>query len=150
MLTVTKQYKSGRTKKVHTIELFSSAKEFPITRRQVLQNWLLHDSGIGSDMESIDRRLATLSLYSSEGKTNEVFNETMNLRFTFFSMLQGIDYKTRSFACFVATINGKEYNDLTSEGLKKTAEAIAALNITDSEMDVWFEDVKKKLIRNSE
>lgn len=131
-----------------TLELYASPKEMSITRRQALQKWILHDSGIGNDMYAVDQRLAKLLAFSSAGKVEEVHNEAINLRYTFFSMLQGIDYTTRSFACFVGRINGDERNDISDQGLKDTAEAIGAIGFTSEEVDEWFKDVKKNLMPN--
>lgn len=132
----------------HTLELYASAKEMPITRRQALQKWILHDSGIGSDMESIDKRLTNVLVFATNGKTEEMKGEILNLRYTFFSMLQGIDYKSRAFACFIARVNGEEMNDISDDGLRATAAKLGELQFTFDEIDSWFEDVKKKLIPN--
>lgn len=132
----------------HTIELYASPKEMPIARRHILQKWLLHDSGIGNDMNAVDQRLAQLLTYSHAGKMEEVQTEVTNLRYTFFSMLQGIDYTTRSFACFVGKINGESQNDISDQGIKETSAKLAELQFTDEEIKTWFEDVKKNLMRN--
>jgi len=132
----------------NTLELYASAKEMPITRRQALQKWILHDSGIGSDMESVDKRLANVLVFATNAKFEEMKGEVLNLRYTLFSMLQGIDYKSRAFACFVSKINGEQVNDISDDGLKETARKLGELQFTFEEIDSWFEEVKKKLIPN--
>jgi hypothetical protein len=132
----------------HKIELYGSIKEIPITRYKALQLLLLQDSGIGSDMGAIDHKLERILMFANAGKTDETREEVLNLRYTFHSMLKGLDYKTRAFGCLVSKINGVQQADLTDEGLKNTVKVMEDLNISSEELNVWWEDLKKNLIPN--
>lgn len=132
----------------NTIELYASIKELPITRYRLLQSLLIQDSGIGADMAAVDERLQRIILFASSGKIDETKEEAMNLRYTFFSMLNKISYKSKAFACFVSKINGVESRDISDEGLKNTVETIESFGSSMEQLENWFDDVKKKLIPN--
>jgi hypothetical protein len=40
------------------LELFGSIKELPIVRHKLMQQYLLQDGGIGSDINAIDERIS--------------------------------------------------------------------------------------------
>lgn len=132
----------------HSIELFSTIKELPIQRHKAMQAMLLQDSGIGSDMSSIDQRLSSAITFLNANKPAEAATEIANFRYAIFSMAEKIDYKTKSFACLVKSINGKEFIDLTNEGLEAVCVEIEATNISREELDNHFENVKKNLTPN--
>lgn len=136
------------TENKNTIELYASIKELPITRYRLLQSLLIQDSGIGADMAAVDERLQRIILFASSGKIDETKEEAMNLRYTFFSMLNKISYKSKAFACFVSKINGVESRDISDEGLKNTVETIESFGSSMEQLENWFDDVKKKLIPN--
>ncbi|MEN6622147.1 MAG: hypothetical protein ABFD50_11425 [Smithella sp.] len=132
----------------NTIELFASIKELPITRYRLLQSLLIQESGIGSDMAAVDERLQRIIMFAASGKTDETKEEAMNLRYTFFSMLNKLNYKTKAFACFVWKINGVESTDISDEGLNRTVKCIEDFGVSMEQLEGWFDDVKKKLIPN--
>lgn len=136
------------TDKGNTIELFGSIKELPIARYKTLQTVLLQDSGIGSDMAAIDQRLERILMFANAEKPQETREEVLNLRYSFYSMLKGLDYKTRAFACMISKINGVSQSDLSDEGLKSTVKVIEDLNVSYEQVESWWEDLKKKLIQN--
>ena len=140
MITITENY--------NTIELFASIKELPITRYRLLQSLLIQESGIGSDMAAVDERLQRILMFAASGKADETKEEAMNLRYTFFSMLNKLNYKTKAFACFVWKINGVESNDISDEGLNRTVKCIEDFGVSMEQLEGWFDDVKKKLIPN--
>lgn len=136
------------TENNNTIELFASIKELPITRYRLLQSLLIQESGIGSDMAAVDERLQRIIMFAASGKTDETKEEAMNLRYTFFSMLSKLNYKTKAFACFVWKINGVESTDISDEGLNRTVKCIEDFGVSMEQLEGWFDDVKKKLIPN--
>lgn len=138
------------TKLDNVLEVYASPKELPIPRYKAMQLFILQDTGIGSDMHAVDTRLQSLMMFAGAGaeKLTELHTELHNLRFTFFSLIKGLDYKTRSFACLVAKINGIEYNDISDDGLAKVAAEIERIGFSVEELDEHFSEVKKKLILN--
>lgn len=130
------------------VTLFSSIKELPLSRYKAMQNYVLQDSGIGNTMQDIDRHLQNTVVLLGKEKLTESKTELTNLRYSFYSMVNGIDYKTKAFACLVKQINGLMCDDISTDGLNTTVEALETLGITVGEVDELWQDVKKKLIPN--
>jgi hypothetical protein len=130
------------------IELYSSIKELPITRYKLMQQYLIQDSGIGSSITDIDTHLSKTILLLQNSKLEEAKEELANLRYNFFSILSGLDFKCRAFSCLIKTINGESVSDFSPEGLTKITDKISILT-TEDVSDNW-EKVKKKLILNLE
>jgi hypothetical protein len=128
------------------IELFSGIKEMPITRFKIFQNYILQDSGIGNTIEDIDKHLSNTIMFLSNDKKEEAKEELVNTRYSFFSMINGISYKTKSFACLVSKIDAETYNDLSTEGLDAVVKKIESLGIATEEVLTHWENVKKNLI----
>lgn len=131
---------------IENIQLYSSIKELPIVRYKLMQSYLLQDSGIGSSVEDMDKRIEKSVVFIANDRRDEAKEELTNLRYTVFSMLQGIDYKSKSFSCLVHSINGKECDDLTTEGLEATAKQIEGISV--ESLEKHFDEIKKKLISN--
>lgn len=129
-----------------TIELYSGIKELPIQRFKIFQNYLLQDSGIGNTMEDIDKHLANTIMFLGADKKTEAKEELTNVRYTFYSLLNGIDYKTKSFACLVKKIDGLEYADLSTEGLDNVVNKLEEIGATIEEIQSHWHQVKKNLI----
>lgn len=128
--------------------LYSSIKELPQSRYRTMQHYLLHDSGIGNTMADIDRHLNNSIVFLSNSKTAECKTELANLRYSFYSMINGIDYKTKAFACLVKEIDGVLYDDITADGLNTAVEAITALDLSNDELENIWMDVKKNWMLN--
>ena len=145
MYSITHTKTVGKKKVHHRMELFSSAKEMPIKRHKAMVLMLVQEAGLGG-MDSLDKRLMNTMMLMEAGKAYEASTELQNFRFAFFSLLLGLDYKTKAFACLVANINGKEYNDITDDGLKKVQAEIEDIGFSGDQLDEHFGVVKKKLI----
>lgn len=130
------------------IVLYSSIKELPLARYKAMQNYLLQDSGIGNTMADIDRHLHNAILFLGSTKTAECKEELTNLRYSFFSMVNGIDYKTKSFACLVKRIDDVVCDDITSDGLTSTVDALVASELAAADVETVWTDVKKNWMQN--
>jgi hypothetical protein len=130
------------------LELFGSIKELPIVRHKLMQQYLLQDGGIGSDINAIDERISKLVNFLEHGRPDEAKEELTNLRYALFSGISGLDFKCRAFACFVNKINGEQCSDLSSDGITRTVEILSTITVGDLEQH--WETVKKKLILSSE
>ena len=128
------------------ITIYGEAKEMPIARFNDLQKYSVIQSGIGHTMQDIDARYAKVAAFIAEGKTAEAIKELENSRFAILSTMQGVNYATHCFATFIKSIDGVEYNDLSDEGLDATLAAIIATDITQYDVEIAVEEVKKKSI----
>lgn len=138
------------TAKINNTEItaYGSIKEMPVTRYKLMQQYLLQESGLGSTMEDIDRRLISLMTFAGHGKTDEVREEANNLRFSIFSTLNGLDYKNKALACFIVNIGPKKCDDLSNDGISRTVEYLEKIGSNVGELEELWEMVKKNLIQN--
>lgn len=131
-----------------SIVLYSSIKELPIQRYRVMQNYMLQDSGIGNDMAAIDRHLQNCVLFLGSDKKEECKEEIINLRYSFYSLINGVDYKTKSFACLIKQIGNVVFDDISTDGLNATVKSLVEINPATQEIETIWVDVKKNLIAN--
>lgn len=133
-----------------TFELFGSIKELPIVRHKRMQHFLLQESGIGSTVADFDNHLnKVVSLLQSQ-KHDDATNELTNLRYSFFSTISELDFKSMAFACMINKIDGQEMTDISSEGLATVVQLLHDTNLSVEELEGHWDNVKKKLIPNSE
>ena len=127
------------------VKLYASIKEMPIRLYNLSQKYLLQDMGIGSDMNAIDDHFSTLDSYLSAGKIEEALQERENQRFAFFTMIQGVSYKSLSFACHVHSIAGELITDHSEEALNKIMDSF---DFSMSECENILDDLKKNFELN--
>lgn len=131
-----------------TVKLYSSIKEMPIVLHNRVQAYLLQDSGIGSDINSIDDHFKQMDNYSAAGQWQELAIERNNLRYNFFMMLEGIDFKSPSFACFIHSINNEPLLDYSEENLLKTINELSLKGLTMQMLEDQMMDLKKNFNPN--
>jgi len=127
----------------HSIVLYDSIDELPMKRFHKFNKMMLVDSGIGSDLNDIDRHLERIKAFVRQKENDHAMLEIENLRTNFFFVFQGLSPKYLAFAALVKEIDGKECDDLTDDGLKNVVE-----KLSDTPIDVLnkeIEDVKKKI-----
>lgn len=94
-------------------QFYSSIKEMPIERYNTLQLFLMQDSGIGSTMKDVDNHFKQLDVFLSAGKIQEAINERQNLHMNLYSMINKINVKSKALACFVHSVDGREFDQET-------------------------------------
>lgn len=132
-----------------SFRISESIKELPIHRFSEFQKYLLQDSGIGSDIESIYRHSEKLDIFLASNKVQEAINERANQHFNFFYMLNRISITHLTFAVFVDSIDDKPVTDYSESNLLLVCEQLGKVNgLQRQELESILEDVKKKLIPN--
>lgn len=127
----------------HKVELYDAIDELPMARFHKYNKMLLIDSGIGSDMADVDRHLERVVLFINNKDLAAAQAELDNLRQNVYFIQENVSPKCLAFAVLVAKIDGKETNDLSDDGLKKTAAIIN--NISVGEFEQLFDTSKKKI-----
>lgn len=125
-----------------------SPKELTIDRYTEFQKYLLQDSGIGSDIESVYRHSEKLDAFLSAGKIEEAIAERANQHYNFYLMLNKISLTHLAFALFVESIDDKPITDYSDFGLKLISGRLASIGVRRDQLEAVLEDVKKKLIPN--
>ena len=130
-----------------TIKLYDSIDELPIVNFQKYNKYILIDSGLGSDIESVDEHIVNLAKLIKTD-LNKAQTELQNLRQTMHLVVSEISPKYLAFASLIHSIDGKEVKDLSDENLKNIISSIS--EIKHSTIAEMLMRVKKKLISELE
>jgi len=127
----------------YEVELYDSIDELSMLRFHKYNKMLLIDAGIGSDLSDFDARIEKARVYCTTKAPELALLELDNLRQTVYFIQSGINTKHLAFTVLVKSIDGKETNDLSIEGLQKVLEMFS--DIPHTEMTAQMEAVKKKI-----
>lgn len=105
----------------HIYEIYDSIDDMPIINFQKFNKLLLIDSGLGSDIDSIDTHLVNLAklIKTDMSKAQQ---EIQNLRQTMYMVSAGISPKYLAFTALIRSIDGKINTDLSDDNLKRILE----------------------------
>lgn len=128
------------------IELFYSIDEMPMTRYNAMQKQLLQDVYVGSDFAAISKHFNNLDFYLQNKKIAEAQQERLNMHNGMYMQLNEYNTSMRIMCAMIKKIDGKDYTDLTDEGLERASKALGDTDITKGELDKYLTEVKKKLM----
>ena len=124
------------------VELYDSIDDMPIKRFHRYNKYLIVDSGVGADISNADNHIERAMRFIKQNPTHAL-QELENLRQCLYLVQQEISPKHWAFAVLVKSIDGKEQDDISDEGLKKVIETLGGTTI--SETDHIMDSVKKKI-----
>ena len=101
------------------IRVYDSIDEMPIINFQKYNKYLLIDSGIGSDADDIDAHIIKIAKFIKVNDNKKALQELQNMRQNMYMVNNEISPKYLAFAALIHSIDGKEVNDLSDDGLKK-------------------------------
>lgn len=101
------------------VRVYDSIDEMPIVNFQKYNKYLLIDSGIGSDADDIDAHIVKIAKYIKSNNNRKALQELQNMRQNIYMVNSEISPKYLAFAALIHSIDGKEVNDLSDDGLKK-------------------------------
>ena len=135
------------TQNGNKIVLYNSIHDLNFQRSHAFTKYMGMDADIGGDMQAVAKHYEKLFMFSNNPKEMkvELQKEAYNLYFFWFLVLENFNPQYLSFACMVHSIDGKEYNDITEDGLIETVKAVSYTGLTAGEMGDWLENVKKNL-----
>ena len=131
-----------------TLNLYSSIKEMPVKLHNLCQKFLLQDSGIGTNLSSIDEHFSTLDTLLASAKVDEARTERANLRYNMFMILEGLDFKSPAFACFIHSVNGSKVDDYSEEALNNLIESLSERGLTMQMVEDQLFELKKNFNLN--
>lgn len=126
----------------HTVEFYDTIEELPIVRFHKYEKLLLVDSGVGSDIHSLDQRLLKVREFLAAGKPEQAQKELENLRQCVFMIQNELSPKHRAFAALVTKIDGQDCNNLSDDALAEVTEKLN--DVPRKELTAKLEAVKKK------
>lgn len=101
------------------VRVYDSIDEMPIVNFQKYNKYLLIDSGIGSDADDIDAHIVKIAKYIKSNDSKKALQELQNMRQNVYMVNSEISPRYLAFAALIHSIDGKEINDLSDDGLKK-------------------------------
>ena len=107
----------------HELKLYDSIDEMPIVNFQKYNKYIIVDSGLGSDIDSVDEHLVNLAKLIRSDK-DKAQQELQNLRQTMHLIVSGISPNYLAFAALIHSIDGKVVEDLSNENLKSIIEKL--------------------------
>lgn len=127
----------------HKVRIYTDIDELPMVRFHKYNRMLLVDAGVGSDISDFDAHIERVVRYIRGGKNDEAAKELENLRQNVYMILSGQSPKDLSFACLVASIDGKATDDLSDDGLRRVVAMLS--DGTKKEASDRLSEAKKKI-----
>lgn len=109
------------------IQLYDSIDEMPIVNFQKYNKCVLIDSGLGSDIDSIDNHIVDIAKYVKNGDTKNALQELQNMRQTMHMIVSGVSPKNLAFAALIYSIDGVEQKNLSDEHLQEIMDELNEL-----------------------
>lgn len=132
----------------HTLEMYDSITELPITRYQEYNRYVMIDSGIGSDMNDADGHILTLRRLVAAGKMEEADTQLVNMRQNLAFVVSNTSPRMNSFVPLIATMNGRPVSDLSPENVQKLLAELDRKGLTAGKVLGFLTAVKKKWSRS--
>lgn len=105
-------------------KLYDSIDELPIVNFQKYNKYMLIDSGIGSDIDDVDRHITQVAKYIKAGDQQSAIQELQNMRQNMYMIASNISPKHLAFAALIHSINGEVVTDLSDENLGRIIDEI--------------------------
>lgn len=126
------------------VRLYESIDEMPIVNYQKYNKYVLLDSNLGSDIESVDEHIIRIAKYISKDDKANAMQELQNMRQNMHMVVNDISPNSMAFAALIYSIDGKEQKDLSDTHLREIMEELRDMPYgVFTEMLAW---VKKKTL----
>jgi hypothetical protein len=127
------------------VEIYSDI-QMPVTTYIDYNRFLLIDSGIGADLESLDAHIGKIAYHIQKGEKDEAITVLTNFRTCYDFMLKNTNPELLSFAALIKSVNGEEWTDRSDEGLSRLVEILGRKGLTMAKVRYFTDKVKKNLI----
>jgi len=127
----------------HTVQVYNAIDELPTERFFTYNRMMLLDSGIGGDLDAIDTHITKAMKYVQLGKKDEAQQVLMNMRTSFYFVMENLNPKHLSYAALVYSIDGKVQHDFSDEALRAMVTQFSSWGANKSYYDTAIEVVKK-------
>ena len=124
---------------------YETPQDLPIRRYQKFNKYLMIASEVGETIADYDKRMGRAIVYLKNNDTANAAKELQNCRQGVFNALEEYTPTGLALACMVKSIDGKQYNDLTNEGLNSVLDALNEQGYTRGALVANIERLKKKL-----
>lgn len=125
------------------IEVYDSIEELPMINFQKYNKYLLIDSGIGSDVDSIDEHVVKIAKLINIGDSVKAIQELQNMRQNLYMINSEISPRYLAFAALIHKVDGKRIYDMSDDGLKSVLQNIK--EIKHNKILAFLLEFKKKI-----
>lgn len=101
------------------IKLYDSIDEMPIVNFQKYNRCILIDSGLGSDIDSVDAHIVNIAKYINKGDKKNAMQELQNMRQNMHMVVSNVSPKNLAFAALIHSIDDKEQKDISDAHLQE-------------------------------
>lgn len=112
------------TIKGHVIKLYDSIDELPIVNFQKYNKCILIDSGLGSDVDSVDSHIVNIAKFINSDNKKQALLELQNMRQNLYMIVSNVSPKNLAFAALIHSIDGEEQKDLSDAHLQELIDTI--------------------------
>lgn len=113
--------------KNHKIKLYDSIDELPIVNFQKYNKCILIDSGLGSDIDSIDGHIINIAKHINSGNKAKALQELQNMRQNMHMIVNKVSPKYMAFAALIYSIDDKEQKDLSDSHLQELIDELGEM-----------------------
>ena len=125
--------------------LYDGIEEMPAYNFSRYNFFLMLDSGIGADIDSIAQRLGNMFRLSKSGKHEKYEIENNNLLQSFVFIIENTTPEHLCFVPWIHSINGERIVDLSDNAVKETILRISQGGLTVGFIRKFLKSIKKKL-----
>ena len=131
------------------IKFYQDIDETPVDLYNLFNEYSLKDSEIGNTMEAIDKKHSNLATLIAHKRHEDALQALNNLYQTYWSALNGVNYKSLSFGCFIHSVDGIKVEDYSEDGLKLLLHTLSKRGLTMKIVKQEIANVKKNFKRSS-
>lgn len=113
--------------KNHIIKLYDSIDELPIVNFQKYNKCILIDSGLGSDVDSVDSHIVNIARFINSDDKKQAMLELQNMRQNLYMIVSNVSPKHLAFAALIHSIDGKEQKDLSDNHLQELIDELSEM-----------------------
>ena len=134
------EFKIGKT----TVEVHNDINQLSMNRLSAFNRYSMLDAGIGSNIQEADEtHFNKIFEFIAIGDTEGTLKQVQALRKAIALTISEVNPEFISFACLIAKIGDKQYNDMSESGLGKVQEHLKKIGLTVDVLRAHREDVKK-------
>jgi len=115
--------------KKHVVTLYDNIEQMPIERFNKINKYWMLDDNIGSSISDFDKAHYSKFMLLLDDKT-KLAKELENFRILVYNVMNEVNVSHYAFACMVHSIDGKEKNDLSENGLKSVLKELSEIGLT--------------------
>lgn len=113
----------------HKLVFYDSVEDLPIVQFHRYSKYLLVESGIGDNINDIDKHITRILNFFNDKKKMQ--QELMNLRQCLYVIATEQDLHNKATLCLVRSVDGKPWEDFSDSGLEELYKMVNGASVKD-------------------